>query len=179
MKAIKSQADAEAAIQRINEIDSAIARLDISEATSLARVRERHRDIRIREGQPELEAEKKLVTTKVQAWAKKARKGWETKSLKTAFGEVGYRLPGYSVTLIKKVTPDWESAVVNVSEGLGTEYIRTTEAVDKDLLLKDRENFDASELELAGLKFKNKEKFFLETTAGKAWAETLKKLKAK
>lgn len=175
---IKNLQQAEAAILRINEIDSLFTEYDLAEAQEVIRVRDRHHNLRLTAGHPALAEEHKLLTNQLKTFAKKDRTNWALKTFKTPFGEIGFRYPGYSVSLIKKITSNWEEAVAKVNELFGAAYIRTKEEVNKELILEDKDIFDAETLVDAGIKIENKEKFFIETVSAQELKKAQDKLKS-
>ena len=85
----------------------------------------------------------------------------DRKTLQLAHGEIGFRLGQPRVAPRSRVT--WASVLERI-ERLGRgEYVRIKREVDKDALLADREQLEASgELEQMGLKTAQTERFFAE-----------------
>jgi phage host-nuclease inhibitor protein Gam len=107
-----------------------------------------------------LEAELKRLTASVKAFATAHRSTILPKDKKSVVlpgGEIGWRLPPTRVTIAR----DGEEKVIGVIEGLGlTEYLRIETTLDREALLRDRPV-------IAGIKYTQKEQFFVKLVSSK------------
>lgn len=175
---IKTYANMEAAMMRLNQIDTKLAQWDLNEAEDIAMVRESHTTIQRQGGRPGLEAEKALIVKELEAWAEEASATWDKKTLITPFGRLGFRVSTPAVTIIKKVARNFKEAVELVLLQL-PDYVRKVYEIDKDkILAADREGtLEVETLAKCGLEVKQDDEFWLETNASKDLDEASRKLK--
>ena len=175
---IKSKEQAEAAMARLNQIDTQLAGWDLDEAEDIALVREEHVSTQNKAGRPGLETEKSLLVKEIESWAIEAQTAWEKRTLETPFGRMGIRLGTPAVVLIKRVARSFKEAIELVKKILPA-YVRESPEIDKDAILAaDREgSLDVGKLNRCGLMVDQEEQFWIETNASKDLDEAAKKLK--
>lgn len=175
---IKSKEQAEAAMARLNQIDTQLAGWDLDEAEDIALVREKHVEEQNKAGRPGLETEKALLVKEIESWAMEAQTSWEKKTLETPFGSMGFRVGMPAVALIKRVARTFKDAVELLARTLPA-FVRQTQEIDKEAILSaDREgSLDVGKLNRCGLVIAQEEQFWIETNASKDLDEASKKLK--
>ncbi len=175
---IKSKEQAEAAMARLNQIDTQLAGWDLDEAEDIAMVREEHVNAQNKAGRPLLETEKALLVKEIEAWAEEAQTSWEKRTLETPFGRLGFRVGTPAVVLIKRVARTFKDAVELLKKTLPV-YVRETPEIDKDAILAaDRDKtLDVGKLNRCGLRVDQEEQFWVETNASKDLDAASKKLK--
>ena len=175
---IKSKEQAEAAMSRLNQIDTQLAGWDMGEAENIAMVRETHVNTQNKAGRPGLETEKALLVKEIESWAEEASASWEKKTLETPFGRLGFRVGTPAVVLIKRVARTFKDAVELLAKILPA-FVRETPEIDKEAILAaDREgSLDVGKLNKCGLVITQDDQFWLETNASKDLDEASKKLR--
>ncbi len=175
---IKSKEQAEAAMARLNQIDTQLAGWDLDEAENIALVRETHVNTQNKAGRPGLETEKALLVKEIESWALEAQTSWEKRTLETPFGRMGFRVGTPAVALIKRVARTFKDAVELLLKLLPA-FVRETPEIDKEAILAaDREgSLDVGKLNRCGLMVDQEEQFWIETNASKDMDEAAKKLK--
>lgn len=176
---IKSRAQAEAAMSKLNNIDMQLAAWELAEANDIAAVRDKHAERQKMEGRIGLEAEKALLVKELELWADTDAETWESKTMETPFGKIGFRTSTPAVVLIKKIARNFKEAIELLASRLPG-YLRRVPEIDKESILKDarEEKLDATKLAKCGLKVDQKEEFWIETNASKDLELAAKKLKA-
>lgn len=175
---IKSKEQAEAAMARLNQIDTQLAGWDLDEAEDIALVREGHVNAQNKAGRQGIETEKALLVKEIESWAMEAQASWEKKTLETPFGRMGFRLGTPAVVLIKRVARSFKDACELLAKTLPV-FVRNSPEIDKDAILAaDRDKtLDVGKLNKCGLMVDQEEQFWVETNASKDLDEAAKKLK--
>ncbi len=176
---IKTKADAEAAMAKLNNIDMQLASWDLDEATEIAGVRERHAVNQKKGGRIGYEAEKALILKELEAWAEADVPHWEKKTMETNFGNLGFRISTPAVVLVKKIARNFKEAVELLKAKM-PEYVRQTPEIDKEKILAASrdETLKTDTLEKCGLKVDQADEFWIETNASKDLEEAAKRLRA-
>ncbi|MBI4714423.1 MAG: host-nuclease inhibitor Gam family protein [Nitrospirae bacterium] len=176
---IKTRAEAETALSRLNAIDTQLAAWELAEASAIAEVREAHTEVQKQGRRDVLEAEKTLIIKDLERWAEADVLHWEKKTLETPFGKLGFRTSTPAVMLIKKVVRNFAEALNFLSARMA-EYVREAPEIDKEAILADARQgtLDIDTLAQCGLKVDQKEEFWIETAASENLEEAAKKLRA-
>ncbi len=176
---IMTREAAEAALARLNQIDTALVRWCLAEAEAVAAVRQAHAEKQRDGGRIGFEAEKALLVKELEEWAKEASATWERKTLETSSGRLGFRMTTPSVVLIKRIAKKFENAVELLMLTL-PDFVRTVYEVDKEkILATDRaDGLDREALNRCGLDIYKEDEFWVETGASKDLDEAAKKLKS-
>lgn len=176
---IKSKADAEVAMAKLNNIDMQLAAWDLEEASEIAEVRERHAGIQKKGGRIGHEAEKALILKELEAWAENDVQHWEKKTMETSFGNMGFRISSPAVVLVKKIARNFKEALEFLRAKM-PEYVREAFEIDKEKILAASrdETLKTDTLEKCGLKVDQAEEFWVETNASKDLEEAVKRLRA-
>ena len=103
---ITTRAQAEAAMAKLNGIDTELARMELDEAEAIGAVREKHARLQREAGRPGMDAEKALIVKELEAWADQDEATWGKRSYETPFGSFGFRVSTPAVVLIKKIAED-------------------------------------------------------------------------
>ena len=175
---ITTTESAVSAMARLNQIDTQLAGWDLDEAEDIALVREEHVNAQNKAGRPGLETEKALLVKEIESWAMEAQTAWETRTLETPFGNMGFRLGTPAVVLIKRVARSFKEAIELVKIILPA-YVRESPEIDKAAILAaDRDKtLNVGKLNRCGLMVDQEEQFWIETNASKDLDEASKKLK--
>ena len=175
---IKSKEAAIAAMARLNQIDTQLARWNLCEAEDIALVREDHHRLQKNAGRIGHEAEKALLLKELEAWAEEAAAAWPKRTMDTPFGRLGYRKTTPAVKVIKRMVKSFAEAV-DLALLQFPQFVRKVFEVDKEAILAaDREGeISCEELARCGLVVDQKDEFWVETTASKDLDEAAKKLK--
>lgn len=175
---ITSRAEAEEAMERLNEIDRYFNTWALTEAKEIADIKKKYAEHRANGSVPELQQEKALLLRELEAWAEADRESWGKKSIDTPFGRFGFREGNPAVQLVKKVAKSFDAALELLQKHL-PQYVRRAPEIDRDAILADDrlEKLNAAELRGCGLKVGQKEDFWVETAASQDLERALKELK--
>lgn len=176
---ITTKAQAEAAMAKLSEYDRILAGWDLEEAEAIAEVRAIHANNQRASGRPGIEAEKALLVKELESWAEEDAANWETRSIKTPFGSLGFRVGQPTVSLIKRIAKKFDIALELLDERLPI-YVRDMPEIDKAQILADKTAgvLDVEKLAACGLEVKQADEFWIETSASKDLEAAAKKLKA-
>lgn len=176
---ITTRAQAEAAMAKLNRIDTDLARMDLDEADAITSVRAGHQLKQREAGRPGMEAEKALLVKELEGWAEEDAANWGKRSLETPFGKLGFRVSQPTVVLIKKIAKKFDTALELLQRNLPG-YVREVPEIAKDQILADKTAgvLDSAALEECGLKVSQDDEFWIETAASKDLETAAKKLRA-
>jgi phage host-nuclease inhibitor protein Gam len=176
---ITSKAQAEAAMMKLNSIDTELARMDLDEAEAICAVREKHNTKQREAGRPGMEAEKALLIKELEAWAEGDQATWGKRSIETPFGMFGFRVGQPTVSIIKKIAKSFDAALELLKAALPG-YVRDVPQIDKAQILADNaaKVLDEEALRECGLEVKQDDEFWVETAASKDLETAAKKLRA-
>ncbi|GAB62676.1 MAG: hypothetical protein DWB56_14780 [Candidatus Jettenia sp.] len=175
---IRTVSDMEAAMSRLNQIDTRLAQWTLEEAHDIALVREEHDKNQKKAGRTGLEAEKALLIKELEAWAEEASATWGKRTLETPFGRLGFRVSTPAVTLLKRVAKNFKDAAELAMLYL-PDFVRKSYEIDKEKVIaaESQGTLDKNILSQCGLSVEQKDEFWLETAASKDLDEAAKKLK--
>jgi phage host-nuclease inhibitor protein Gam len=103
---------------------------------------------------------RKLVFKQLQTWAKGAKEYFaEKRSIEFVHGVIGFRKSPYAVEVIES-----DAATMKLLDdaGLRKKYIRVVEELDREAILRDRQEFDAARQKALGLKITQTDDFFID-----------------
>lgn len=175
---ITTRGEAEHAMARLNQIDTQLAKWDLTEAEAIAAVREWAAAEQKNEGRPAIEAEKKLLVKELEGWAEDDRESWGKKSIETPFGRLGFREKNPAVVLYKGVAKKLEEALDRLALRL-PEFVRQTPSIDKEKILAAHreQSLDLAKLQRCGLRIEEGEDFWVETEASRDLERAVKELR--
>jgi phage host-nuclease inhibitor protein Gam len=176
---ITTRAQAEAAMAKLNGIDSSLARMDLDEADAITSVRAGHQLQQREAGRPGMEAEKALLVKELESWADEDQASWGKRSLETPFGTIGFRVSQPTVSLIKKIAKKFDAALELLQLHM-PEYVREAPEIAKDQILADSSAkvLNTAQLAECGLEVKQDDEFWIETAASRDLEDAVKKLRA-
>lgn len=92
------------------------------------------------------------------------------KSIDFPRGTIGFRTGNPAVKTLRGFT--WERVLGALRTLTGSKFIRTVEEIDKEKLIAARDSFKGEELKNLGIKFEQKETFYVDTEVEKPEAVT-------
>lgn len=177
---IMNREQAESAMKTIDDIDRQFAEWDLNEAKAIAVIREQFTKIRKDSNYAGLEAQRALYLKELEAWAEADRANWGKKTIETPFGRLGFRTSTPAVALIQKVAKSFSAALDWLEINELPQFVREVKEVDKEAILAEHaaKTLDEKALAACGLKVRQKDEFWVESSASKDLEKAAKALKA-